>query len=82
MRENTASLQSSDPVLGPIIRMRLASDLKPRLDEVLSESETSKKLMERMGKAGSIRKTSIPKKGWKARRKRSTTVTSAEAASN
>ena len=44
VRENTASLQSSDPVLGPIIRMRLASDLKPHLDEVLSESETTKKL--------------------------------------
>jgi len=44
VRENTASLQSSDPVLGPIIHMRLASDLKPHLDEVLSESETTKKL--------------------------------------
>ena len=43
-RENTASLQSSDTVLGAIVRMSLASDLKPHLAEILPESKTTKKL--------------------------------------
>ena len=43
-RKNTASQQLTYPELGPIVRMRLASDLKPHLAEVLPESETTKAL--------------------------------------
>jgi len=44
VRESLASLQSEDPELGPIIRMRLNSVQKPSIGEVMTESELTKRM--------------------------------------
>ena len=44
VRESLASLQKEDLEFGPIVRMRLDSAQKPPLDEVMTESELTKRI--------------------------------------
>ena len=45
MRESLAERQQADPELGPLIKLRLRSEEKPSVAELLTESEGTKRLL-------------------------------------